>query len=70
MKKILFIIFAVLLIAIAGCAVKEKAAGGDKAEAIDSGTTASISETDDISSIEDTQAEKELDNVSSSLSDW
>lgn len=63
-KKVLFIIFVVLLIA--GCKPVEKPAEVTPEEA----TGQSISEADDITGIEDAEAEQELDEMGSLLGDW
>jgi hypothetical protein len=65
MRKIMFIIFAVMLLAITGCAAEEKAVKTD-----DAGTSASIAEADDIAGIEDAQADKEVSDAESSLDSW
>ena len=64
MRKILFIILIILLIA--GCKPIEQPV----AETVDTQTTESISETDEIAELEDTEAEQELDGIDSLLDDW
>jgi hypothetical protein len=71
MRKILFIFFIVMVIMVAGCAVKEQEAEvSETPSEIDTGTSASISEADDIAEIEDTEADAELEDAGNSLIDW
>jgi uncharacterized lipoprotein YajG len=78
MKKILFTLLIILLIA--GCAVQKESMGTEKeisestaqqtAQSADTASSKSISEADDIEELTDTEAEKELDEISGLLDDW
>lgn len=82
MKKVLSLFFLLsVIVLIAGCsgvqpvndALEESSSGTVEtadAQSDDSAVSDSISEADSIDSIEDSDAEKELDDIGSSLEDW
>jgi uncharacterized protein YceK len=69
MKKLLFLVFIMSLVVLAGCAKIQSPASSDVG-IVDSAANA-ISDTDSISNgIEDQKTESELDGMSVALSDW
>ncbi|MBW2991672.1 hypothetical protein KY345_00460 [Candidatus Woesearchaeota archaeon] len=69
MKYILFTIIIILLIA--GCArIETPKQPVDTGVSVNADTSESISETDDITQLEDPEAEQELDEIGGLLEDW
>jgi len=70
-KRFLFLVFVISLVVLAGCA---KQSGVDKVVQDKSSTDAAGSAIDDAGAvsdgIEDPVAEKQLDDISGTLSDW
>jgi uncharacterized lipoprotein len=73
MNRLVFIIFAVMIIALAGCSVNKQAVSEQQsqpAQSSDQATSAAISETEGIEQLQDPDAEKQLDDAGNSLSNW